>query len=208
MHNRFEPAIDRAIHLAGLAAAVAGSAVLFWIAITDRSGPAIAGVALYSFGLLAMLTCSALYNGARSAKRRDLLQRFDHAAIFLMIAGTYSPLMIGALDDTLVAVVYVAVWAVAIFGFVAKLSVRMRSDRLSILLYIALGWAIVAAGPAMIEHLSLPVLWLVVAGGLLYTVGVLFHVAERLPYQNAIWHGFVIAAAGCHYAAILDHLTA
>ncbi len=201
-----EARIDRAIHLAALAAAAAGCAVLIPVSALRLGLPGFIGVILYVIGLFAMLTCSALYNGCRTSPRRHILQRLDHAAIFLLIAGTYSAFFGGAIDDPRIALLLAAVWAIALVGLAGSLIVPKAMRRISIGLYLALGWSILAAIGPVWERLSLVVLLLMLAGGILYSAGVIFHVLERVRYQNAIWHGFVVAAASCHFAAVVSNL--
>jgi hemolysin III len=197
-----EALADGVVHRVGLAAGVAGAVVL----LGAHSGGALETVALatYAFGLLTMLFCSAAYNRAPPSRLKWWLRRFDHAAIFLMIAATYTPFLARFQDKGWAGVLGVAIWAGAVGGITLKLGWPGRFDRLSIGLYLLLGWAIVAAVEPLAASVPATTLVLLVAGGVLYTVGVIFHVWERLRYQTAIWHGFVVAAAGCHYAAVLD----
>ncbi len=193
---------DGIVHGVGLAAGVAGAVVL----LSAHAGGALetVAVATYAFGLLTMLFCSAAYNRAPPSRLKWWLRRFDHAAIFLMIAGTYTPFLAKFQDAGWAGVLGVAVWAGAAGGMALKIGWPGRFDRLSIGLYLLLGWSIVAAFEPLAASVSATTLTLLVAGGILYTVGVIFHVWERLRYQTAIWHGFVVAAAACHYGAVLD----
>ncbi|MGE3904564.1 MAG: hemolysin III family protein, partial [Reyranellaceae bacterium] len=152
----------------------------------------------------AMLICSAAYNLARNSRRRALLRRFDHAAIFAMIAGTYTPFTTLRLDGGWGAGLTAAVWTVATIGIALKLWKPHLVERASIPLYLALGWTIVVAVNPLLGALDPSTLVLLAVGGLLYTLGVAFHVWERLPYQNAAWHACVLAAAAVHYAAVID----
>jgi hemolysin III len=199
-----EWAADRVVHLAGLALGL--PAALAIVAVTvARGAPAreIAAAVLYAGGVVAMFSCSAAYNLRRHSPNRDRLRRNDHAAIFAMIAGTYTPFTVrlaAGWSEGLTAVI----WAVAAAGIAAKLWLPHRIAPVSTLLYLALGWiGLVAAGP-FIAAFARPTLLLLAAGGLIYSGGVVFHVWQRLRYQNAIWHGFVLAAACVHYLAVLS----
>lgn len=193
---------DMIIHGAGLAAALVGGVILLAVAAGHRGAPLLLDLGLYVAGLLAMLVCSGLYNREPPSPRKALLRRFDHAAIFLLIAGTYAPLTAGLTDFPAVERVREGVWAVALAGVAAKLFLPTRFNGLSLCLYLGLGWSgVLIAGP-MIERLTPAALVLIAIGGLLYTAGVVFYMWKRLPYQKAIWHGFVVGAAGCHYAAV------
>lgn len=202
--SRRELIADGVVHGVGLAAGVAGVIVLALMVALRGDWLAALPTAVYGLGLLAMLACSAAYNLARNSRRRALLRRFDHAAIFAMIAGTYTPFTTLRLDGGWGAGLTVAVWIVATIGIALKLWKPHLVERASIPLYLALGWTIVVAVNPLLAALELSTLVLLAVGGLLYTLGVAFHVWERLPYQNAAWHACVLAAAAVHYAAVID----
>jgi hemolysin III len=159
-------------------------------------------LAVYGATLLAMLGFSAAYHMVRVPAWRGRLQRMDHAAIFLKIAGTYTPFAAikigGATGWTLLAVV----WVVALLGAAGKLLLASTWDRLAVPLYLALGWVGVAAAPRLVDSVTPAVLALLGIGGLLYSFGVVFHLWRSLPYQNATWHLFVLAGTACHFAAV------
>ncbi len=200
--ERAERRADAFVHRLGLAAGVAGAIVL----LSAHQGGVVEtmAVATYAFGLLAMLFCSAAYNMARPSRVKWWLRRLDHAAIFLMIAATYTPFLAQVRDHDWAGGMALAVWTGALAGIVLKLGWPGRFDRAAVALYLALGWAIVVAIDPLAAAVPASTLVLLAAGGLLYTVGVVFHLWESLRFQAAIWHGFVLAAAGCHYAAVLD----
>jgi hemolysin III len=133
-----------------------------------------------------------------------LLRRFDQSAIYLLIAASYTP-FISQLDDSSLAKSFlIAIWSSAIVGIAMRLFFPGRFDTLSIVLYIATGWSGIIAYDKAIASIPMSILALIAAGGVLYTVGILFHLWERLRFQNAIWHGFVLLGAACHYTAVLD----
>lgn len=198
-----EQAADRAVHWSGVAAGVVAAGLLLGILIHQHDSRRLIAAAVYAAGLLAMLGCSAAYNLTRPSPRKELLRRFDHAAIFLMIAGSYTPFM-GSLEQTdwgwtLLGVV----WLVALAGVTVKLAFPRRLEGVSILLYLGLGWIVLVALRPLAESVTATTVALLVVGGVLYSAGVIFHLWESLPFQKAIWHGMVVAAAACHYGAIL-----
>jgi len=198
-----ELAADRAIHLLGIALGVTGAIAIVVIAAAMRRLGDLPPILIYAAGLLAMLGCSAAYNMFRTSRWRDWLRRFDHAAIFAMIAGTYTPFTLLGLKGTWSIALTAVIWAVAAIGIAIKLLKPHRIETVSLGLYLALGWiGVVAAGPFMAAFDPV-ILSLLAAGGILYSSGVVFHLWHRLPYQNAIWHGFVLAAASVHYAAVV-----
>ena len=161
---------------------------------------AVAG--LYGIGLLAMLGSSALYHLVKEGRWRPRLRRLDHAAIFVMIAGTYTPVVVFAIPGTWGWSLLTVVWAGAVAGAAVKFLAPGRFERLSVLAYLVLGWAGMAAIGPLLNALQTPDMVLLAAGGLLYSLGVLMHLSTRLRYHNALWHLFVLVAAGCHFVAV------
>lgn len=194
------------MHGIAIIAAVVGVAALIVVALPRENLPLIVSLLVYGCGLLVMWTCSALYNASNVPERRGRLRRFDHAAIFVMIAGTYTPFLAARLAGPWSCWLLVYVWVIAAGGVILKLIWVDRFPRLSVGLYLVLGWTIVVAIEPLLASMSRPAILLLVIGGILYSVGVLFHLWERLPYQQAIWHGFVAAAAVCHYAAVMGEV--
>lgn len=188
---------DGVVHGLGLLLAVTGTAVF---AVTRRDTDVLELVAsgIYLTTLLFSLGASAIYNMWPVSPAKWIMRRIDHSAIYLLIAGTYTPFMAKAEAWWLLAMV----WSVAIAGLVLKVALPGRWDRLSIGLYLALGWSGIVIVDTLVDVLSSQVLLLVALGGVIYSVGVIFHVWERLRFQNAIWHGFVLTAASAHYVAI------
>ena len=198
-HRGYSPGEIRAdalVHGVGIVVALAGS-----IALLARAGVSWA-LASYIFGLMAMMMCSAAYNLTPPSHLKWLLRRFDHSAIYVLIAGTYTPLLPYLPDATQSWTLGLVTWLGAAFGVLVKFVFPGRFDRLAVLVYLALGWVGVTAAGSFTQVLPPPVISLIIAGGVLYTAGVVFYIWERLKFHNAIWHGFVTAAAACHFAAI------
>jgi hemolysin III len=202
--RRAERIADRCVHYAGLVAGPVGTIVLVVAAAERERALTILSVAIYGIGLLGMLGASALYNLAEPPRRKEWFRRLDHAAIFLMIAGSYTPFTLVRMGGGWGHGIAIFVWLVAVMGIALKLLYPPRYERLSILLYLALGWVILLAIRPLCDTVPLPAIVMLGIGGLLYSCGVVFHVWHRLPYHNAIWHAFVLAAAGCQWVAVLD----
>jgi hemolysin III len=165
----------------------------------------LAAILLYVAGLLAMLSCSAAYNLVREHWCRPALRRCDHAAIFAMIAGSYTPFTLLSLSGGWSVSLTAIIWSLALAGIALKLWGPSRSMRtLAILPYLLLGWIGLSAIFPLLTALGPQTFSLIVLGGLFYSVGVLFHMWDSLPFQNAIWHGFVLAGTATHYVAILN----
>jgi len=193
---------DGVIHAAAILAAIVGLAVLIGYVAARRSGLELSAVAIYGIGLLSMFGFSAAYNMAPPSSLKWLLRRFDHSSIYLMIAGTYTPLLTLISDSFWAITLALVVWTGALFGIVLKVALPGRFDRLSIAVYLLLGWVAVAAIRPLVNSLPPLTMILLAIGGGLYTAGVAFYVWKGLKFNNAIWHGFVTAAAACHFAAI------
>jgi hemolysin III len=183
--TRKERIADGVIHVIGITAGLVGAAILVVAAATRGSPLELAALVTYSGGLLAMLGCSATYHLLRSSHRRELLRCFDHSAIFLMIAGTYTPFTLLRLGPLWALVLTALVWTIAALGIGLRLLRPRLSDRVSIGFYLALGWTGLAAIGPLIPFVQVSTLVLLGVGGLIYTVGVVFHAWERLPFQNA-----------------------
>jgi hemolysin III len=198
-----ELAADRIIHIIGALAGVVGSAILVGIAALTADRLIFYASLVYSVCLLMMLACSGAYHLVSNPFRRKALRQLDHAAIFLMIAGTYTPFTTCRLHGVWTIGMTSAVWMGAVTGAVMKLICPHRVERASIVAYLALGWVILVGMRPMLGSVDVQTAVLIGVGGVLYSVGVGFHVWRALPFQKAIWHSFVLVAASCHYAAIL-----
>ena len=205
--ERRERQADLAVHAVGLVLGAAGAVVMLMAVARSSDRSQLLPIAVYLAGLFAMLSCSALYHTWRSCRRRDWLRRLDHAAIFIMIAGTYTALTLRLPEGWAIGLT-VGVWLAAAIGVVAKLWQPHRVEALSIALYLALGWIGVIAIEPLLASLDRMTLILLLAGGAVYSGGVVFHLSARRRYSRALWHGSVLIAAALHYAAITSMLAA
>jgi hemolysin III len=204
-YDRVEITADAIIHGVGLMLGAVGVAVLIVFAARSPGNGDLPVAVVYAAGLLAMLGFSAAYNLWPASRIKWILRRFDHSAIYLLIAATYTPFMAQVKNGPVASALLAIVWTVAAVGMVMKLTLPGRFDRLSTVLYLLLGWSGVMMRD-VIAALPAATLWLLGAGGLLYTFGVIFHLWSSLRFQNAIWHAFVVFAAACHYSAVLNYL--
>ena len=193
---------DLVVHVVGLTLALVGGVVLLALAVQARSISLTVGVAIYAAGLLAMLAFSTAYNFA-SAAHRPWLRRLDHAGIFLMIAGSYTPFTTQNLTGAWAWGMTAAVWSAALVGAVGKLFLPRLDRRIWVGVYLLLGWLVLVALKPMIVTTAAAALVLLALGGVLYSTGVLFYLNKRLKFARAIWHGHVVAAAGAHWTAVL-----
>jgi hemolysin III len=203
-YDRAEIIADGVVHVIGVALGVVGAAVLLAIAFRAARSIEAGSAVIYVIGLLSMLGLSAAYNLWPVSPRKWLLRRFDHSAIYLLIAATYTPFLLQMKSGPVPVALLIIVWLTAAIGIALKLRWPGRFDRISIVLYLVLGWSGLLAYAPVAEALRPLTLWLIAIGGSLYSIGVIFHVWERLRFHNAIWHGFVLSAAGVHYTAVLS----
>lgn len=200
--NRAAMWADLVVHIVGLVFAVVGGAILLGLAFGLGPLRHAASVSVYVIGLITMLALSTAYNFAKS-RWRPLLRRLDHAGIFVMIAGSYTPFTTTALHGGWAMGMTAAVWALAGLGVVGKLLLPGLGKGLWIGLYLALGWLVLAAIKPLIDGLSWVPLLLLALGGLVYSTGVIFYVRKRLKFRRAIWHGHVVGGSILHYVAVL-----
>lgn len=198
---------DGTMHAVGVIGAIAGTIILLVWATGIATGGQIAALSVYGATLIATFVASAFYHMTPWERIRPTLRRFDHAAIYLKIAGTYTPLVV-MIGSGFAYMVLAVVWALAIVGIILKLFFWRTPGRFGPALYLIMGWLSVLLVWSLWSTIPNGAIALIAVGGLLYTVGVVFYAAERMKYSNAIWHGFVVAASACFFVAIamgLDH---
>jgi len=190
-------------HGLGVVLAIAGLAVMTAFAALYGDAWHITACAIFGASLILCYATSTLYHSIQIEKVRRVLRTLDHSAIFLLIAGTYTPFMLVSLRGPWGWSLLVAIWALALAGIALRLLLRGRLHGLVVALYVLMGWVVVVALEPMLERVATGGLVLLGAGGLAYTGGVAFYKWRRLPYHHAIWHGFVLAGSTLHYFAVL-----
>ncbi len=203
-YDRAELIADGVVHGIGVFGGLVAATVLIVLTAIYATPFEVAVVSVYVAGLLVMLVLSATYNLWPVSRAKWVLRRFDHSAIYILIAATYTPFIMQMKDSIFAVALLIGVWFLAIVGIVLKLVLPGRFDRISVGLYLAMGWSGFMLYDAVVAALPTMALWFVVAGGVLYSLGVIFHAWQRLRFQNVIWHSFVLLGAACHYTAVLD----
>lgn len=166
---------------------------------------AVVGASIFAFTILVLYISSALYHAFPVSRTKGLFQLFDHSAIYLLIAGTYTPFTLGVLKGPWGWTMFGLMWSFALFGVVTKSIIGARKTKLSTLLYVAMGWmGLLAIKPLWNNMEKWGLIWLL-AGGLLYTVGVLFYLAKKWKYMHFIWHLFVLGGTACHVVAVMKY---
>lgn len=193
-------------HGLGFLAAVALLPVLVIRAVSDGAA-AIVGAAIFGATMALLYLTSTLYHAMAPSRTKNVLRILDHAAIYLLIAGTYTPFTLGVLRGPWGWTLFGVIWGLAAIGILLKSIRGIRYPRLSTAVYIAMGWLVVVALKPLLVNVPAPGLFWLVAGGLAYTGGVVFYAANRIRYAHFIWHLFVLTGTGCHFVAVLHYAT-
>lgn len=208
-HRPFSPAelvADGIVHVLGLTVAIAAGSVLLAFAILQTAPEAVPALVVYVGSLVTVLGVSLAYNMWPVSPIKKVLARLDQAAIFLFIAGSYTPFLAVIGGTTTGVLMTTFVWGASLIGVALKLIVPERFGRLAIVLYLAIGWSGVLVFQSLAQSLPHTTLYLVLAGGVTYSLGIVFHLWERLKFQNALWHVFVVVGASLHLWAVIDFM--
>lgn len=189
-------------HGVGAALSVAGLVVLVTLSSLRGDGWRVAATAIFGATLVLLYTSSTLYHCFRDEQLKRLLRKCDHAAIFLLIAGTYTPFLLVNLRGPWGWSLFGVIWVLALAGVVLKFWFTGRFRVGSTLLYLGMGWLVVIARRPLLDAVPAEALWLLLAGGLSYTLGTVFYLWRRLPYHHALWHLFVLGGSACHFFAV------
>jgi len=206
VYSRGEEVANAITHGIGTALSVAALTLLVVFAAWKGTAWHVVSFTIYGVTMLLLYTASTLVHSFPEGKAKDLFETFDHACIYLFIAGTYTPILLTVLRGPLGWSLFGIVWGLAAFGVLFKAFFTKQFLVLSTLFYVAMGWLIVFAWKPLMMQLEPGGAWLLVVGGLLYTVGAVFYVWRGFPYHHAVWHLFVIAGSACHFFAILLYL--
>jgi hemolysin III len=192
-------------HGVALLAAIVGAPFLI-IAARDFGAANVVGASVFAATMVLLYLTSTLYHALRPGRLKRLFMKLDHSAIYIFIAGSYTPFALGALGGPWGWSLFGVVWSLAVFGTLLKAFDRLSHPWLSTGLYLVMGWLVLIAAVPLVERVALPGIALLVAGGVAYTVGVVFFMLDhRWRYAHAVWHGFVAAGTGCHFFAVLNY---
>lgn len=190
-------------HGIGLLFGIVGLVLLLVQAAKINAGAmAITSYSLYGGSMILLFLASTLYHAVPCQRAKQWLKKFDHCAIYLLIAGTYTPFLLVGLKSPLAHGLMVVIWSLALLGIVFKLTIAHRFEILSLITYLAMGWLSLIVIYQLATRLSLGGVTLLALGGIIYSLGVIFYVSKRIPFNHAIWHGFVLGGSVCHFMAI------
>ena len=202
IYTRAERALDNAVHLVGVPSAVIAASWLLAEVSRTQSLRVLATMMIYAVGLIGMLSASAAYHMAPPSRTKELLRRADHAMIFVMIAGSYTPFALNALQPPGGVVLCSAIWSLALVGIFIKLAFPRRFERLCLALYLGMGWAVLSMLHPLMARLPGTSAELLLAAGLVYSLGALIYTRHGLKYHTATWHALVLLGAALHLAAL------
>lgn len=189
-------------HGVGAALSVAGLTLMLVVSVAAGDGWKLTSAIVYGASLVFLFSASTLYHSVVHTKAKGVLRVIDHCAIYCLIAGTYTPFMLISLRGVWGWTLFIIIWSLALFGVCFKLFFRHRFPKLSLITYILMGWLVVVAMSEMLVKVPASALWLLLAGGLVYTLGALFYLWDDIPFNHAIWHLFVLGGSLCHFLAI------
>ena len=201
--SRGEEIASSVSHGAGVLAALIGAPVLVASAARHGGAATVAGAAVFALTMLLLYTASTIYHALPAGRAKEVLQVVDHAAIFLLIAGTYTPFTLGVLRGPLGWTLFGLIWAMAFGGVTLKVLRGARYPVVSTGLYVGMGWLILAVIRPLCERMPSPGIWLLIGGGIFYTGGLVFYAARKMRFRHFIWHLFVLAGTACHFFAVL-----
>ncbi len=192
-------------HGIGLLLSLVGVPLLVLHSLSRGDALVVVGMSVFGAALVAVYASSTLYHAVRPSRTKQLLQVADHVAIYLLIAGTYTPFSLGVLRGTLGWSLLGVIWTLAVLGIVFKVAFRTRFERLSTAFYVGMGWVAIVAIKPLAQAMPSAGFWLLVGGGLCYTAGVFFYVRTSPRYMHAVWHLFVMAGSACHFFSVLHY---
>ena len=195
--------VNSIIHGFGIIFGIVGIPILIAFAIKSNNTAGIIGAAIYGFCFLQLFTSSTLYHGFQHIEVKRILQILDHISIYFLIAGTYTPFLLIYMNNTFGITLLTVLWSLTAIGIVFKIFFTGKWNVVSTFAYIAMGCIMLVGGRTFFDAIPAEVLTMILIGGVLYLLGVIFYLWRKYPYNHAVWHFFVLAAAVCHYIAIL-----
>nr|WP_321245285.1 hemolysin III family protein [uncultured Psychroserpens sp.] len=194
----FEERLNAWSHGVGAALGIAGL-ILLIVSLQSQTPFALFSVVIYGLSIIILFLASTFYHAVKGEKRKHYFRVVDHISIYLLIAGTYSPVLLITLPDSLGWTLFYTVWGIAAFGVILKLFFTGRFETFSTLLYLVMGWLVVFDFSTLADRMASNGLYLLFAGGAFYTLGIIFYAIEKIPYNHVIWHLFVLGGAICHF---------
>ena len=203
MYTVGEEIFNSVSHGVGVLLSIAALVLLIVFAAIYSDGYGLASALVYGISLILLYTMSMVYHIVQNEKGKKVLRIFDHCSIFILIAGTYTPYLLGPLRGKLGWTIFGIIWGVTVIGILLNAISLEKFKVISLICYVLMGWGIVLSIKPLAQNLPTGGLWLLIAGGLVYTVGIIFYVMKKYRYMHSVWHLFVLAGSICHYFSIL-----
>lgn len=203
MYTVGEEIFNSVSHGVGVLLSIAALVLLIIFAAIYSDGYGLASALVYGISLIILYTMSMVYHIVQNKTAKRVLRVFDHCSIFILIAGTYTPYLLGPLRSPIGWTIFGIIWGVTVIGILMNAISLEKFRIISLICYVLMGWGIVLSIKPLAQNIALPGLVLLIAGGLVYTVGVVFYVLKKYRYMHSIWHLFVLAGSVCHYFSIL-----
>ncbi len=190
-------------HGVGALLSIAALTLLIVFAVFRSDGYGLASAIIFGVSLILLYSMSTVYHIVTNKTAKKILRIFDHCSIFILIAGTYTPYLLMCMRNALGWTMFGLIWGVTVLGIILNAIDLERFDKLSLICYIAMGWAIIFTIKPIVQSIALPGVVLLIAGGVVYTAGVIFYVLKKYRYMHSIWHLFVLGGSVCHYLSVL-----
>ena len=195
--------VHSTIHGFGILFGIISIPILTALAAQNANVPAIVGASIYGFTFLMLFTFSTTYHGFQQPQVKKVLEIFDHISIYFLIAGTYTPFILIYLRNSFGFMLLIILWSLTLLGIVFKIFFTGRFEIVSLIIYLAMGWILVIGGKRFFADMPSNVITFIIIGGVLYSVGIIFYLWTSFKWHHAVWHFLVLAAAVCHYVAVL-----
>ena len=202
-YSILEEVIHAITHGVGVLLSIGGLSWMLYLSIVAADPWRIVASSIYGATLIALFLSSTVYHSMYASRHRDIFKLLDHCAIYLLIAGTYTPFLLVAMRTDKGWWLFGTIWALATAGIIKKLWFRNRFPKVALASYLAMGWLIVIAAPQMAAAIGPSGMAWLIAGGLCYSVGAIFYAVERIPFNHAVWHVFVLGGGICHFLGIV-----
>lgn len=195
--------VHSTIHGFGILFGIISIPILTALAARNANVPAIAGASIYGFTFLMLFTFSTAYHGFQQPQVKKVLEMFDHISIYFLIAGTYTPFILIYLRNYFGFMILIILWSLTLLGIFFKIFFLERFEIISLIIYVAMGWILLIGGKRFFSDMPSNVITFIIIGGVLYSVGIIFYLWNSFKWSHAVWHFMVLAAAVCHYVAVL-----
>ena len=205
-YSVLEEVIHAVTHGVGVLLSIAGLTWMLYLSIGAADPWRIVASSIYGATLIMLFLASTIYHGMYASRHREIFKLLDHCAIYLLIAGTYTPFLLVAMRNSTGWWMFGIIWALATAGIIKKLWFRHRFPKLALASYLAMGWLAVVAAPQFVQALGPNGIAWLVAGGLCYTVGAVFYAIDRVPFNHAVWHLLVLGGGICHFLGVVWHV--